>query len=105
MIVPPNAVAILPQVRLAAPAAGAVNVDIDDVRLIEWAPLSNATLATDHLRVRGDVHLELLVAFLAGGDATPGQPIIREAPWRTLRADVAALPAPAERPVDREGGD
>jgi hypothetical protein len=55
--------------------------------------------------VRGDVHLELLVAFLAGGDATPGQPIIREAPWRTLRADVAALPAPAERPVDREGGD
>jgi poly-gamma-glutamate capsule biosynthesis protein CapA/YwtB (metallophosphatase superfamily) len=80
--VPLNAVAVLPLIRLGPPTAGRVALDVDEVQLIEWRPASDATLATDYLRVRGTAALSIAAESLAG----PG-------------AD-APLPEPSELPVD-----
>lgn len=74
--VPSNAVAVLPIIRLGPPAAGQALLDVDDVRLIEWRPASDANLATDYVRVEGAATFETVVAELPGSTEMPGTPIL-----------------------------
>ncbi|HEX2626763.1 MAG TPA: CapA family protein [Candidatus Limnocylindrales bacterium] len=65
--VPVNAVAVLPIIRMGAPASGHATLDVDDERLIAWGPSTAASLATDYLRVQQrSAMLDLLVAGLPG---------------------------------------
>jgi hypothetical protein len=42
--VPKNAVAVLPLFRLGSPNSGEATLDIDDVRLVQWSGLLDASL-------------------------------------------------------------
>ena len=64
--VPQNAVAVLPILRLEAPTAGRATLDVDNERLIAWGDAGAATLATDYLRIRGNVRFDVLTAALRG---------------------------------------
>jgi poly-gamma-glutamate synthesis protein (capsule biosynthesis protein) len=89
---PLNALAVLPMARVGPPNSGEATLDVDDVRLVQWGPLSGASLRTDYVRVRGRVQVHLIVAALPGWPEAPASPAVRERAWLLARPSVADLP-------------
>lgn len=100
--VPEHAVAVLPIIRLGAPNAGRVTLDVDDERLIAWGAVADATLATDYLRVRGAVAFDTFVATLPGPGSSPSAPVmIADAEPATVDQPGPLPPGPSLAPVDQ----
>ncbi len=69
VIVPPNTVAVRPFVRLTPPAVGDATVDLDNIRLVSWAPIgSKFGPLYDHVRVVGSGEVVLRRDVLPGGE-------------------------------------
>ncbi len=66
-VVPDSAVAVGLIVRLAPPGLGRVSVDVDDIELIEWAPLCEG--ACRHVRVRTPSEVVLVRERFPGADS------------------------------------
>jgi poly-gamma-glutamate capsule biosynthesis protein CapA/YwtB (metallophosphatase superfamily) len=98
--VPRNAVAVLPLIRLGPPAAGQALLDVDDVRLIEWRPAGDATLATDYLRITDSAAFSLGLDTLPGSDETIAKPMpIPDAGAEPAPRVPDLPPGPSRNPV------
>jgi poly-gamma-glutamate synthesis protein (capsule biosynthesis protein) len=96
--------AVLPLARLGSPNAGEATLDLDDVRLVEWHPLVDASLRTDFVRVRGGAALRLEVSGLAGSAEVPAAPVLRDPPSILGTPSVPGLP-PGPDPAKATDGE
>ncbi len=100
VVVPANAVAVQPYLRLGPPRFGRVSVDIDDVALVEWLPSEQASAETVYLRSAGGA--VPLIGRAAAGEALPAAPGVEPiagAPNAVLTVGPLA-PGPAAPPVE-----